>query len=236
MTTRTGLGGPKVSALAKVQVEEVLEALSDVDHVIVHAMSNNGYGMWQNLARCVVASRAAAICVPLRQTCVLRPLSLSISLRRQRPALASRVRGIVFDCGVMVGGDLGEEEWFHVFSKTTVGVMVMAEAIPDGPGGAGARIRPAAARIDVASRLLAKHVTGQGGTLSGDSDSSFDTMHAWQLANESPGAPPSRTRALLPAHAPRACCGHILTIRDGAPRWCDGAMMLGGAAQCPHSA
>jgi hypothetical protein len=53
-TTMTALTtGAKIDALRNVQVDEVIAAVSDAQHVLVHAMSNNGYGMWQSLAQCV---------------------------------------------------------------------------------------------------------------------------------------------------------------------------------------
>ena len=88
-TTRTGLSGGKVTSLVREQLLEASEALADCDSIIVHAMSNNGYGTWLTMAPSF-------------------------------PRLASRVRGIVFDCGVMVGCEFGEAQWLQVLSKTIV--------------------------------------------------------------------------------------------------------------------
>ena len=80
MTTQSGLHGPKAGALVRAQLLEAAEALADIDHVYVHAMSNNGYGTWQRIAKAT-------------------------------PSLAAKVRGMIFDCGVIVGGALGDSQW-----------------------------------------------------------------------------------------------------------------------------
>ena len=79
---QTALSGARVARLVEQQVREVSEALSGIDHVIVHAMSNNGYALWMRL-------------------------------QKADPALAAKVCGCVFDCGIMLGNSLGESEWYN---------------------------------------------------------------------------------------------------------------------------
>lgn len=152
LTTQTALRGATIEKMVREQHAQVVEALSEVDHIFVHAMSNNGYGFWQKLAQ-------------------------------RNPGIAAKVRGMIFDCGVVLGSDLGETEWFHIFSKTVIGVMVMADAVPSG----GGMMKPAIQRIEAASRLLAK-ATARGGSEEGanEDDWSFDDLSAWQLEHESP--------------------------------------------------
>lgn len=146
MGTMTGLQGERADKLREAQMREIAQALVDVEHVFVHAMSNNGFGTWQGLVR-------------------------------SAPPLAAKVRGIVYDCGVVIGGALDEETWHQVVSKTTVGVMVMASCTPGGRGGLG----PAMKRIEAASRILAKRIVSSERLLGGET---FEEMHAWQQLHE----------------------------------------------------
>jgi hypothetical protein len=176
VTNFSALVGEHALRVLLEQQAQVAEALSDIDHVFVHIMSNNGYGSWQRLAY-------------------------------QNPALASKVRGYVYDCAVMVGGGLGEREWFHVFSQTVTGVMVMASAIPGGIKNIG----PAKQRIEVASRALA-----QAGSFERTGDS-FDELHELQLKHEAPVPSLCLTSPADPVVPETSVRAYAAALREAAP-------------------
>ena len=159
-TVATTVTGLKTEASAKAVVAQLLEAseaLSGCRHVIVHSLSNNGYGAWIKLARMV-------------------------------PTLGEKLAGCVFDCGMIAGNDMGGQ-WFDVISKTTLGVLVLANLLPPGMG-----LPEASKRLNAASRLLADRMNATPADKATDTtkpeeaftDMSFDAMLEWQLANEKP--------------------------------------------------
>ena len=83
-----------------------------------------------------------------------------------------------------------QEQLYQTFSKTAVGVMVMADCVPGVKAG-GSRmgnIRLAQKRIEAASRLLATRYATKGGAPADSEQTqaeiSFEDLHRWQLANE----------------------------------------------------
>ena len=58
---QTALNGERVAQLVEEQMREVSEALASVDHVIVHAMSNNGYSLWMRLQKADPTLAAKAV-------------------------------------------------------------------------------------------------------------------------------------------------------------------------------
>ena len=90
---------------------EVAEALSDVDQVIVHAMS-----VRIHFSACTMHAQKHAGLLPcihtLSRKLDSRPQNNGYGmwqrLAQTNPAIASRVCGFIFDCGVMLGDELGE--------------------------------------------------------------------------------------------------------------------------------
>lgn len=87
-TTMTRLPGQRAEELGTAQLRETVEALEDADHIYVHSCSNHGYSTWHSLVREVA------------------------------PELSAKVRGFLYDCGVIVGKAVDEASWFQIFSKS----------------------------------------------------------------------------------------------------------------------
>lgn len=98
-----------------------------------------------------------------------------IKLAQRSPALLERLSGCVFDCGMASGGALTAESWYHVLSKTTCGVMALADLKPPGQ-----TLGQAAKRVDAASRATARRMAA------GALNDAFESFRTWQLAHEPP--------------------------------------------------
>ena len=114
MTTRVGLvspaeGGAEGGATAaaadsaaavEAQRGEVLGALSDCAHVVVHAMSNNGHGYWHELLGSGDAGKALAA----RVRCVIYDCAPSLAIEMpesfQEQVLLKTIAGAAFGLGV----------------------------------------------------------------------------------------------------------------------------------------
>ena len=72
-----------------------------------------------------------------------------LKLMNSIPTLSDKLIGSIYDCGVVSGGHLGNEEWFQIFSKTVLGVMVLANLKPPGMS-----MPKAKERLETASRAL----------------------------------------------------------------------------------
>ena len=70
-TTATGLASEKAQALAQAQLLEAAAALSGCRHIVVHAMSNNGWYAWLRLSRLdpTIGERCAPCAVVRARTC-----------------------------------------------------------------------------------------------------------------------------------------------------------------------
>jgi hypothetical protein len=143
-STFHGVHGDEAKLITDRQCDEIISSLASCERILVHALSNNGYFAWMRL-------------------------------QKREPSLGRRLAAAVFDCGIVpsAGGHLDPEAWFHIFSKTTLGVMVVSDMTPPDLG-----ILRAKKRLEAASRLLAKNANEVLGTPDDDL--------AWQCANEPP--------------------------------------------------
>ena len=159
--------GDRGAALAEEQVQRVAKEVSGCGRIFVHAMSNNGFGLW-------------------------------IRAQQAHPALADRLVGAVFDCGISAnptsGGSFSADGWMTVLSATILGVMVAEGWTPSEPQPVATARREAIGRIEPACRLAAARLANLRDP--------FGPLHAWQLEHE-PAVPTlcltSPTDAVIPA-------------------------------------